>query len=580
MNHTIKSQKNDHKILVEQVKMLYQSMVSLLLINLIISTTLVYAFWDVISHTTLLIWMGIMFIMLSVRTVIYLSYKNTFDSHHVTKFSRFLVFGSAAAGLIWGAAGIFLLSPTQVDYQLFMLLCLMAMAGGSTFTLSVYLPAYYAFAPLALIPISIQLLLMGDSIHLTMGIVGLVFLVALTSFNQKMNSSFKNSLQMRYENLDLIKQLHAQKIQADDANKAKSKFLAAASHDLRQPLYSLSLFTSVLDETITDPKINKITDQINSSVNALKSLFDSLLDISKLDSGVIKDEKSNFFLHDIFLKLDNDLTPQALEKGLKINFSNCSYAVNSDPNLLEQILRNFISNAIRYTNKGDIKVKCEHINNVIIIKVIDTGIGIDNSEHEHIFSEFYQLGNPERDRQKGLGLGLSIVQRAAKILDHKIEMQSQLEKGSTFSISVAQAKSLPPTNPQINQHQIENTLDNQSLIIVIDDEKSIREGLQQLLGIWQYHVVTAIDGNDALEKLQSLNQKPDAIITDFRLPNEQTGLDVIDLINNEFQSDIPALIVTGDIEKHRLIEMNNRDYEILYKPVPALKLRAFLNSLQ
>jgi signal transduction histidine kinase/CheY-like chemotaxis protein len=575
----IKNENPDQKIRLEQVKMLYQSIGSLLLINLLVSASLVYGFWDIVSHTTLLVWMGLMLTMLLVRAAFYLSYRKYFNPEHIKRYSAFLIIGSAAAGIIWGMAGILLFPADQLEYQLFILLSLLAMTGGSTFTLSIYLPAYFAFSPITLLPITINLFLIGDSIHITLGAVTLVYLMALTSFNIKINRNFKLSWQLRYENLDLIEQLHEQKNEADRANMAKSKFLAAASHDLRQPLYALSLFTTVLDESVKEPKIKKVVDQINVSVDALQSLFDALLDISQLDAGVMKTEKSDFFVEDVFTKLANDFDPQAADKGLELSWLPCPYAVHSEATLLEQILRNYLSNAIRYTQQGGIQINCEVNDSLLTIKVIDTGPGIDAGAHEDIFTEFYQLSNPERDRIKGLGLGLSIVQRTAKLLGHSIAVESQPGKGSLFSVSVPLADIPQRADTQAPSPLYDTVAGAPPLILVVDDERSIREGMRDLLEIWDYDVITAADGNAALEQLQSTNRIPDAIISDFRLRKNQTGLDVIKAIHNAYHADIPALIVTGDIEQDRLVEMNTSHFQVLFKPVAPVKLRTFLRNI-
>ena len=579
MINATEDQTPDQNILAEQVKSLYQSMQFSLIMNLVVSISLVYGFWDVIAHSNLTIWMSLMLVMLLTRTLFIFSYKRNLTSKNSKRYRYFLIIGSALNGIIWGMGGVLLFSPTDLTYQLFMLLYLYGVVMGSTFSLSVFLPAYFAFAPLALLPIIALLFSIGDSIHTTMGLTTVMFLIIVSLFNIKINRSFNDSLLIRYENNELIEQLRVQKIEADNANLAKSKFLAAASHDLRQPLYALSLFTTVLDEIVNDPKVKKIVDQIDASVNALKNLFDALLDISQLDAGVMKADKSNFNLQDIFTNLENDFTPLAAEKGLTLNWPACSYVVHSEPNLLEQILRNYLSNAIRYTQQGSIEVTCEINDAQITIKVADTGLGIAADEHQHIFSEFYQLDNPERDRHKGLGLGLSIVQRTASLLEHKIAIQSQLGQGSVFSVTVTQADDSTPVILSKSPSANENMSDISSLIVVIDDEKSIREGLQQLLEIWQYDVVIAEDAESALQQLQLIKRIPNAIISDFRLRKNQTGIDVIDAIHKAYHTKIPALIITGDIEKDRLVKMNTSHFEVLYKPVPLLKLRAFLRNV-
>lgn len=421
---------------------------------------------------------------------------------------------------------------------------------------------------------------MGDKLHNTLGVVSLVYLIVLTGFNIRINKNFRTTLALRFENSALVEQLKEQKGQAEHANLAKSKFLAAASHDLRQPLYSLGLFTSVLDESAKDPKTREIVEQINMSVEALKSLFDSLLDISKLDAGAIEVNKVNFSMQALLSKLANAFDMQATQKGLKIHWPSCPYIVKSEEDLLEQILRNYIENAIRYTESGDITLSCEVTNNTMKISVTDTGIGIAQEDLNRIFDEFHQVGNTQRDRNKGLGLGLAIVHRTAKLLGHQIDVESELGVGSRFSISIETAGIENNSTPVVQENQTGDEPETALLVAVVDDEESIREGMRQLLQTWKYEVVLAESGESLMTKLNKIERIPDALISDFRLANQTTGIDVIALLNRNFEQAIPTLIVTGDTDKTNLKMLNNNKWQVLHKPVPAAKLRAFLRSVQ
>jgi signal transduction histidine kinase/CheY-like chemotaxis protein len=567
-------------IRVEQVKMLYESMASLLLINLAVSSALVYAFWNVVSQSLLILWLALMLAVIGVRAVIYYSYKKSYEKKDTQYYIRFLVLGSLSAGLLWGAAGIVMFPPLQVEYQLFILLSLLAMVGGSTFSLSIYLPAYFAFAPLALLPITIKLLLFGDSIHITLGIVTLIYLAALTFFNIKINKNFKHSLLLRFENDDLIKELEIQKGEADKANIAKSKFLAAASHDLRQPLYSLGLFATVLNETTKDPEITELVEQINLSVKALQEMFDVLLDISQLDAGLVSTEKSNIDSQSLFSKLSREFTPLAEKHGLKIIWPEVAYGVETEENLLGQILRNYISNAIRYTDSGTIVVNCDRLEDAVKITVTDTGLGIPEEKHQLIFEEFYQLGNPERDRTKGLGLGLSIVKRAADLLGHQIGVTSIVGQGASFFVQLPYANEVAQTQINAVESNISKVFDNDMLVVVIDDDASIRTGLVKLLTLWGYKVAAYKDGDEALGKLAEEQLRPGILISDYRLAAGQTGIDVIEKIKSIYGREIPALLITGDTEKQRLQEMNSVDAVILFKPIAPIKLRTFLRNAE
>lgn len=608
MTITMHSETHENKVLIEQVRILFQSTFSLLLVNLVVSVCLAIGFWDVVPRYSILLWFGLMLVMLTVRALLFLYFKHQFDTRKLLNFRLLLVLGSCFAGVIWGLGGLLLFLESQLEYQVFLLFALMAMIGGSTFTLSIYLPTYFAFAPLTLLPITVKLMLLGDQVHYSLAAVSLAFLATLTAFNIKINANFKRSLNLRFENFDLIEQLRVQKEEADRANTAKSKFLAAASHDLRQPLYSLSLFTSVLDELTENGKTRKIVEQINLSVEALKNLFDALLDISKLDAGVVEVNKCSLSVQALFKRLANEFDLQAAQKGIRIEWQTCPYWVESEETLLEQILMNYLSNAIRYTDEcakrgkngacgtaeldkqsdgtkqSKVIVSCRLSKDSpvdeLIISVTDTGIGIAAHELNDIFSEFHQVGNPQRNRNKGLGLGLAIVKRTAKLLEHKISVTSLLGKGSSFNITVPLAEhELTNTETSLPAGSF-NTNSENSVVVVIDDEATIRDGMQQLLTLWGYQVIASATHVNALAQLQECSLTPNVIIADFRLANKLTGVDAIQAIRTQFKSDIPALMVTGEIAKENLASIHGFDFDVLYKPVPAAKLRSFLRSIQ
>jgi signal transduction histidine kinase/CheY-like chemotaxis protein len=464
------------------------------------------------------------------------------------------------------------------------------MAGGSAFTLAIYLPSFFAFVPLILLPIIVKLLLLGSPFYIGLGISTGMFLLVIIAFNLKINKSLTSSMTLRFENVELIAQLQQQKEEAERANQAKSKFLAAASHDLRQPLYALGLFTSVLDETIKYPKVKKVVEQIHTAVNTLTSLFDKLLDISQLDAGGVVVEKSHFSLNTLFAKLISSYSTEAQSKNLTIHWPSNSLSVYSEPKLLEQILRNYLSNAIKYTPQGEINVACELVNNaasnaasnaMVRIEVSDTGLGIKEENISELYEEFYQIDNPERDREKGLGLGLAIVKRTAKLLGHEIDVSSEQGKGSRFSILVeASQENASVLNIEADESNNEQIVSATStLIVVIDDEETIRLGLKQILQLWGYRVIIAQDQDHALLQLKESQQIPDVIISDYRLREGKTGVDAIKAIQIACKKTIPALIITGDIETERLVDINSHHLPVLFKPVPPVKLRSFLRSL-
>ncbi|ARN74654.1 sensor histidine kinase [Oceanicoccus sagamiensis] len=566
------------QIIVEQIRTLYQSTWSLILINLLVSSILTFSFWDYVDHQRLLLWMGLMLLMLAVRSLFYWQFQRDFDASLIDRYRLLLLLGSLFAGIIWGAGGILLFPEDNFEYQLFLLLSFLAMTGGSTFSLSIYLPAYFAYVPLSLLPITIKLFGMMEAVYLALGMITVVFFAALTSFNYRLNRSFTQSLQLRYENLDLIEQLNIQKEEAERANKAKSKFLAAASHDLRQPLYSLTLFTSVLEELVKEEKPREVVDKIHQSVDSLQDLFDKLLDISQLDAGVIEANKTAVDMADLIDTLAHDFNGPAAAKGLTMTWPTEAITVYSERALLEQILRNFISNAIRYTTAGTVSLNYEYSGDNVTIEVADTGIGIAESSLQDIFVEFHQLDNSAREREKGLGLGLSIVQRSAALLEHPIALTSTPGAGSTFSVTLARAPAQAASMAPVKKRLPGKAFDRSMLVVIIDDEQAIRDGLSQLLMLWGCSVISAADADTCLDLLRSDGREPTAIISDFRLQHNKTGIDAIQALYAYYQTDFPALLMTGDIEKEQLVEIDSSGIQVLYKPVAPNKLRGFLQS--
>ena len=568
----------DQKVLFEQIKILNQGLLPAFAASLVVCAASLYGLWDVASHTALIVWMSLTVSVVAIRSLLIFFYRRHIDLQNAQRIIWHVI-GSAISGIVWGIGAAVLFPPEQLEYQLFILIILMGLGTGSVATHTAYLPVFFAYFPASMLPVAVVLFSAGDPIHISLGIMLLAFVFTLSYFGIKTNRNLKQSLRLRFENIDLVEQLRGQKDEAELANTAKSKFLAVASHDLRQPLYALTLFTSVLDESIKYPKVRKIVEQIKASVETLQNLFDALLDISQLDAGIIKVEKTDFYLQPLFEKLDNDFDPQARKKGLSFIWPACSYAVHTDQTLLEQILRNYISNAIRYTDSGEVRITCEDKGKFIVINVIDTGIGIPVKEQQVIFEEFHQLSNPERDRSKGLGLGLAIVRRTANLLGHSIDVASQPGKGSTFSITLEQANIRDRRGPIYPE--VENEIErNRTYMVVIDDEASVREGTQSLLELWGCHVIAAADKKQTMTRLRQKNRSPDGIIADYRLRENQTGIEVIRAIHAEYNDGIPALIVTGDIAVDNLREVNSSGFQVLHKPVTPVKLRTFLRNVQ
>ncbi len=371
--------------------------------------------------------------------------------------------------------------------------------------------------------------------------------------------------------------LAAKKDMAERANQAKSRFFAAASHDLRQPLHALSLFVAALKARNQQPEAQILIDNIEASTAAMELLFNALLDISRLDAGTIETHPVHFPLQKMFVDLNHQFSALAAEKQLRLHFRPCDAILYSDPLLIERILVNLIVNAIRYTDDGGILVACRRRGNLVRISVIDTGRGIPPDQQESVFQEFVQLHNPARDRSKGLGLGLAIVSRLGRLLGHRVELCSRPEHGSTFSIDVTSGDARL-IQPLALPHSL-GPIPPDALVLLVDDESAILRGMAELFDNWQIDLVTARSANEAEHWLDSLGRVPDVIVSDYRLPDDTDGIEVISRLRQKFGRDIPAILVTGDTAPDTILRISQAGIPMLHKPLRPAKLRALLTHL-
>lgn len=565
----------------EQVRQLYRHTNVILIINLLVGAALIYGFWPVASISLLLGWGALILVMCIFRFSLARHYHKQRAAVDTALYAKHFVLTCALLGVAWGSASILFFQPHALEYQLLIFFILAGMGAGSVASLCAYRPAFYAYFLPSMVPILIRLLLEGGRIHAILSFLCLAYIVGMCFFALQINRSFLLSLKFRFENAALVKQLREQKEEAEKANQAKSKFLAAASHDLRQPLHALTLFTSLLTNNLDTPQNKKLAGQINRSLDALQGLFNALLDISRLEAGTLVPEVSNFRVVSMLERIVNDFVGDAEKKGLKLIIEADDLVAKSDPSLLEQILRNYVSNAVRYTGRGSITLSCLVINHEIIFSVKDTGIGIPADELDLIYDEFHQLRNPERDRSKGLGLGLAIVKRISKLLDHPIEVQSAISEGSCFSIKVplgseGDVVDLPKTAIDWNRNP-----SNQSVnIAIIDDDIDVRESMEALFLNWNCNVYVGPTPQIVMEQLRLDKAIPDAIIADYRLRDGRTGIGAIDLIKVQYGEDIPALIITGDTASEPLQAIQNSGIPLVNKPVSPAKLRSFLHQVQ
>ena len=377
------------------------------------------------------------------------------------------------------------------------------------------------------------------------------------------------------------KKLHIAKKQAEEANKSKTKFLATASHDLRQPLNAARLFTGSLASTDIGEENARYVARIGNSLDALDDLLSVLLNISQLDSGGIIPSFCHFNLQDLLDRVVPDYIQTGQEKGLRVRMVPTQKIVYSDPRLLETILRNLLSNAIRYTKEGKVLIGCRTNKNKVIIQIIDSGIGIRENQLEGIFEEFIQVHEDHSVGGRGIGLGLSIVQRISALLDARIQVSSTFGKGSMFNILLQQGDKNKITRPY-EAHASDITLPNSlngRIIAVIDNDENVLDGMKALLGKWGCDIISGISADIALAQLIEQDKTPDIIIADYHLNGEDTGIEAIKEIRAEFICPVPAIIITSDRDAGLEEMLKTGELPLIHKPVVAANLHALIRHL-
>ena len=489
---------------------------------------------------------------------------------------------AAVAGVVWGSAVFVLVERDELLALALISACLAGRATISVLTHAHFPPALYAFVSPIFGLLALRYITLGGYANAALGVMWMAVLGYLLLFVDRHARAIVTQIRLRYENELLVGQLKQQysvaekaRVEAEEASRSKSRFFAAANHDLRQPLHSLGLFATALRNGSIDEHGRKLIDQILQCTESLEQLFDNLLDISRLDAGQVDIKPEMVSINTVFDRLRGTFAESAQDKGLKLKLRRSKAILITDSTLLFRVLSNLVANALRYTDEGGILVGCRKRGRSIRIEVWDTGVGIPREQHERIFEEFYQLNNPERDRTRGLGLGLATVKRIVQLLGHPLHLKSVPGKGSKFSIDVPLAD---PTRMHSVAATIEQKVPNLiggKLIVVIDDEESVRLGMQSLLDSWGCKSITAIDAQEALLKVDG--RTPDFIIADLRLRGDNTGIDAIRELRAHLGEHIPAVLISGDTATEQLRKVSLAGLTMMHKPLKAVRLRALLN---
>ncbi|MEJ0036078.1 MAG: hybrid sensor histidine kinase/response regulator [Gammaproteobacteria bacterium] len=569
-------------IRIEQIRSIYRNsgpgMITTFVTVAVLTGGLVYI--QAAALTKALIFVGAMLVQTSARLLLLRAFARR--AHALTDWkpwARGFQMGAFAGGLTIGAGAIWMMDASHQDTQIIALLVIFAVTGGAVGAMAAYPPAFFTFYFAISIAPAVWLFALGDTWHMIIGVLFVLWFAAVAEQARRSSAQFTESIRLRLENQDLVQDLRREKAVAEEANVAKSRFLASASHDLRQPVHAMSLFVAALRAHEMNPEARGLLDHIETSVRSLSGLFGGLLDISRLDAGVVEVRRTAFAIQPIVNRVCKDYQSEAARKGLTLRVRATRAFVDSDPILFERILRNIVANAVSYTDRGAVLVGCRRNSQRLRVQVWDTGHGIEPHERPLVFQEFYQIGNPERDRTRGVGLGLAIVKRLTLLLDHPLELRSEAGKGTCFSIDVPLG-STPAGVPDIlSRGSLAPAAQGSGLVLVVDDEAAIQIAMKSLLQNWGYSVIAAGSFAEMMERIATNTIVPRLIICDYRLRENETGSTVIERLRNEYNDEIPGMLITGDTAPDRLKEAQASGYLLLHKPVPNDRLREAIEEL-
>ena len=491
-----------------------------------------------------------------------------------------------ASGLICGAAALLFFDALPRENQALLTMVMCCWGAGALAASGAYPRAYFAFSVAFFSQIALGWLLTDAPDRALVALLLALFVAVLAVYVRDNGRMVEQSIRIRFENAGLVRRLQAAhrnaesaRQRAEEANRSKSQFLAAASHDLRQPLHALSLLTAVLNSMDGGARVNEIGVRIGQSVQSLDQLFAALLDLSKLDAGVLVAEPREISLAATLAAVESEARSRVEARGLRFDSDIEPLAVRTDPLLLQRIVRNLLENAARYTHSGSVALRCRLAGGAALIEVADTGVGIPPEEQERVFREFYRLHPPELEGSIGFGLGLAIVRRLAGLLEAKLELISQPGEGSTFTLTIPRARSeqVPPPEADVPSRDPIAGLHG-TVVLVIEDDAAVRAAMTLALRRWDCEPIVVATLDDARAALEDGAPRPQVIVADLRLAGGADGIAALERLREEY-GDIPGVIVTGDTGADRLAQIRRSGHRVLHKPVQAEELMSVIRQL-
>ncbi|SEN45167.1 His Kinase A (phospho-acceptor) domain-containing protein [Pseudomonas sp. ok272] len=567
------------------VDLLFRQSYGVLFANFVIPWPVAYIFRDVATLSEIGAWILGMYGLTACRLMLALRY---FEQSSKAGIGNPQTWGWWAAGLswasslLWGVIGWVGFASGDPQMLAFSCVVLTGLVCGAVPSLSAFPAAYVGLMLAMLAPVTLQCLIQSGEIYTTY----LLFVACLAAVNvyycRVTYRSLCETIGLRLENVDLVGRLELERDRAQAADQAKSRFLASASHDLRQPIHALGLFVAGLAALaergdVAAAKARDLAARLGTVIGNLGGLLNGLLDISQLDAGVVPVTREAVSVERLFADLADEFGANARARLLHWRVRPRGLWVDSDPVLLKRMLDNLLSNAFRYTHEGGVLLGCRRRGTSLEIQVFDTGPGIARKYREQIFEEFVQLHNAERDRSQGLGLGLAIVRHTAKLLGHEVRISSALGSGSMFAIRVPLA--VPPAT--LRPPQPVGARGAGLGILIIDNELTVLDALRQLLEVWGHKVYAGASVQEACNRHGEAAEKGPAevhlILSDFRLSG-MNGLEAIRRARHYLNEAVPAIIITGDTSGACLDSTAQSEFRVLQKPLDATLLRDSLKT--
>lgn len=565
----------------ELVRLLYRHAPTVHSTIVVIGAFSAWGLWGLVDVDALVLWCVVLFGYTGLRALLLWGLWRRSDGRDEAMLgaARTYAATSTVSGLMWGWLALLFIPGGAPEAIVLISLVLAGMIAGARASLAPYPPAQWGYTLGAFVPLIYAYALRGERIYLSMAIMCTVYVVAILGLSRITQRMLRESLALRFQNLALIDQLTVEKERAEEANRGKSHFLAAASHDLRQPAHALRLFVSSLGAlaergaAVEAGRLNGIVQKMQASLRGLSRLLNGLLDISRLEAGVVKPEPRPLPLQRVFDAMRASFAEQAREKNLALHVHATEFWVSSDRVLLEQILANLVSNAVRYTSAGGIRLRARRRGAQVELQVWDTGPGIPVDQREAVFREYYQLGNPQRDLEQGLGIGLSIVRRAASLLGAEVRLRSRVGRGSMFALRVPAAA---PVVPAEDAAAAPAAAARGVRVLALDDDRAALEALEALLGAWGHRLFAASHSAHAIALARA--ESVQLVIADYRLAEPITGAQALQQILAACPPSTLGAIITGDTSPQHIREAVASGYTLLHKPIEPAALRKLIES--